>query len=463
MKSGILKGIVGLPPNLFYGTGIPACILVLDKENATARTGVFMIDASREFLKDGNKNRLREQDIHRIVDTFHKVQDVSRYARMVPYSEIADAKNDFNLNLPRYIDTSEPEDRHDISAHLRGGIPERDVDALSMYWSVMPSVQASLFMRGDRDGYMQLTMPLSDVKRAILDNEEFRTLDAQVSERFIEWRSFSNSTLDRYGVHSHPKALVAALSEQLLQTFNAVPLLNAYAVYQQLMDYWAATMQDDAYAIAADGWVATPVRVVETNKKGQLRDKGWVCDLVPKSLIVARYLAAQQAALDALQAELDAATGALAELEEEHGGEDAALGGLEKLATREVNRRLDELVDDADAADESGVLQQWLELSEQQSTLRRMVREQDAALDKMAFEKYATLVEADVRSLVVDDKWMTNLWSLTEGELDQVSQLLTRRVRELAQRYAEPLPSLMREVDTFNARVEAHLARMGTS
>src|SRR5690606_17175557 len=140
-----LKGIIGLPPNLFYGTGIAACILVLDKENATARKGVFMIDASRGFIKDGAKNRLREQDIHRIVDTFAKQVDVPRYARLVPLAEIASPKNDFNLHLPRYIESAEPEDIQDIDGHLRGGIPERDLDALAVYWKVLPSMRGVLF------------------------------------------------------------------------------------------------------------------------------------------------------------------------------------------------------------------------------------------------------------------------------------------------------------------------------
>jgi len=149
VTSGILKGIIGLPANLFYGTGIPACILVLDKENAAARKGVMMIDASKGFIKDGNKNRLREQDIHRIVDTFRRMDDIPRYARLVPVTEIADPKNDYNLNLPRYIDSSEPEDLHDITAHLRGGIPARDLDdptsPLAPYWQVLPGVRSGFF------------------------------------------------------------------------------------------------------------------------------------------------------------------------------------------------------------------------------------------------------------------------------------------------------------------------------
>jgi type I restriction enzyme M protein len=147
VKQGYIKGIIGLPANLFYGTGIPACILVLDKEHAAARaaghTGIFMIDASKGFIKDGNKNRLRAQDIHKIVDTFTRQLEIAKYARRVPLAEIE--TNDFNLNLPRYIDSTEAEDWQDIEAHLRGDIPNRDVDNLAAYWDVFPGVRHELF------------------------------------------------------------------------------------------------------------------------------------------------------------------------------------------------------------------------------------------------------------------------------------------------------------------------------
>ncbi len=463
VKSGILKGIIGLPANLFYGTGIPACILVLDKENATARRGVFMIDASREFLKDGNKNRLREQDIHRIVDTFRKQQDVPRYARLVPFDEIADPRNDFNLHIPRYIDASEPEDLHDITAHLQGGIPERDVDALSDYWREMPALRATLFGPASRRGYVELLMPANQIKAHILGHAQFEALRAKVRETFGGWQQATENALATYGEGAHPKALIAGLAEDLLERFRPVPLVNAYAVYQHLMDYWATTMQDDAYGIAADGWVAKPVRVLETNKKGQTRDKGWVCDLVPKTLLVARYFGPELAALDAAQAELDTVAAALTELEEEHGAEEAALGSLEKLGVKEVKARIREIKADRDAADEVAVLQRWLELSEQEAELKRRVREMDAALDALAYKTYATLGESDVRRLVVQDKWMAALSAAVHGELERVSQRLTGRIRELAERYATPLPQLLREVEDLSKRVDAHLAKMGAS
>jgi len=461
VRSGILKGIIGLPANLFYGTGIPACILVLDKENARARKGVFLIDASRGFLKDGNKNRLREQDIHRIVDTFTKLADVPRYARMVPFDEIADPKNDFNLNLPRYIDSTTPEDLQDIDGHLRGGIPERDLDALGDYWQVLPTVRTALFESAGRPGYARLKLPITEVKTAILGHAEFTAFQKKATKLFAGWRASATGRLIAFGQGSHPKTLIEALAEDLLAAFRPAPLLDAYDVYQHLMDYWAETMQDDAYLIAADGWVASPARIVETDKKGRRKDKGWACDLVPRPLVVARYFAKEQAALDAKQAELEAAAASLAELEEEHGGEEGTLGALEKIAKAEVNARLKEIKGDREAQDEAAVLRRWLELSESEAALKRAVRERDAALDTLAYDKFPTLTEAEIRTLVIDDKWMARLAAAVQGELDRVSQTLTGRIRELAERYATPLPVLVDEVATLSARVDGHLEKMG--
>src|SRR5205814_3413958 len=180
VRRGYIKGIIGLPANLFYGTGIPACIIVLDKENAAAREGIFMIDASKGFIKDGNKNRLRAQDIHKIVDAFTRQLAVDRFSRLVPVAEIE--ANDFNLNLPRYIDSTEPEDLQDIDAHLRGGIPDRDIDDLKRYWQVMPGVRATLFKKAGRPGYCQLKLPIGEVKSAIFSHSEFTTFNESVTK-----------------------------------------------------------------------------------------------------------------------------------------------------------------------------------------------------------------------------------------------------------------------------------------
>jgi len=471
VRSGYLKGVIGLPANLFFGTGIPACILVLDKENAQARKGVFMIDASKGFRKDGPKNRLREQDIHRIVDTFNRQVESPRYARMVPLSEIKDAKNDYNLNLPRYIDSSEPEDLHDIDGHLRGGIPERDLDApespLAAYWKVLPGLRDELFepndKKGRRPGYLRLTLPITELKCAIFGHAEFTSFQDKAKKRFSAWRKAATARIMDFGKNGHPKALIEAIAEELLAAFKQTPLLDAYDLYQHLMDYWAETMQDDAYLIAADGWVARTARVVETDKKGKQKDKGWTCDLVPKELVVARYFAKEHAALEAKEAELEVASAGLSELEEEHGGDEGYLGTLEKIAKAEVNARLKEIKGDKDAKEEVATLMRWLELNESEADLKSEVKALDAALDTLAYEKYPKLGVAEIKTLVIDDKWMTHLSAAVQGELDRVSQTLTGRIRQLAERYVTTLPTLAEDVEKLSARVEEHLKKMGAS
>ncbi|KXJ49656.1 MAG: type I restriction endonuclease subunit M [Alcanivorax sp. Nap_24] len=475
VRSGILKGIIGLPANLFYGTGIPACILVLDKDNAQGRKGIFMIDASKGFIKDGNKNRLREQDIHRMVDTFKKQMDVTRYARMVPFDEIADAKNDFNLNLPRYIDTSEPEDRHDIHAHLNGGIPERDIDGdpnaippipgLAAYWQVFPALRKALFQPNRHPGYADPAVDATAIKSTILEHKEFARFRQQVIGLFNEWRQRNTPRLKAFGVDGQPKALITEVGEDLLDNFRQAPLLDPYDIYQHLMDYWYETLQDDAYEIAADGWVAKPRRIKEEitsgKKKGQMKDKGWICDLLPKPYIVEHYFADQQAELDALQTEQETLASQLTELEEEHSGEDGAFAELDKINKGEVNKHLKEIKKDPDYAEEARILKQWSDLEKRQSELKKQIKEQDAELDRLAYEHYPKLTEADIKTLVVDHKWLTTLEAAVQGELERVSQTLTSRVRQLTERYATPLPQLIQRVEELSDKMDEHLKKMG--
>lgn len=460
VRSGILKGIIGLPPNLFYGTGIPACILVLDKENAAGRRGVFMVDASKGFTKDGNKNRLREQDIHRIVDTFTRQVNADRFSRLVPFDEIANPKNDFNLNLPRYVDTTEPEDLQDIDAHLRGGIPERDVDALAPFWKVFPAVRALLFS-ALRPGYLALVPPQAEVKSAILEHEEFATFRKAITKLFDTWRRKATSRLAAFGRDGHPKQLVHEVSESLLAAFQKAPLVDAYTIYQHFMDYWSATMQDDAYLIAADGWVAKPYRIVEEDKKGKRKDKGWACDLIPKMLLMESFFPEDLAALRRKDGELEAATAAIEELEEEQGADDGLLTGAEKLAKAEVNRRLKEIRGDADAADERAALEHWLELADSVTTLKKEVRDLAASLDQRAFEHYSRLDEESVKRIVIEAKWVPAFARAVQAEVDRVSQRLTGRVRELAERYAKTLPDMAAEVAALATTVDGHLTSMG--
>ncbi len=456
IRKGFIKGIIGLPANLFYGTGIPACIIVLDKENAHQRRDIFMIDASAGYLKDGNKNRLRALDIHKIVDVFNRRLELPGYARVVPFAEIE--RNEFNLNLPRYIDSQQAEDLQDIAAHLSGGIPNRDIDALAKYWAVLPNLKAALF-EPFRENYSQLSAPATQLKQTIYEHAEFVAFINQMNALFAAWRERSAATLKSLSAGCHPKEVIVALAEDLLAHYTGQPLIDSYDVYQHLMDYWTDTMQDDCYLISAEEWKAETYRVLVESKQKKLVDKGWTCDLLPKALIVARYFAGDQNAIDALAAEIESVAAQMTEMEEEHGGEDGAFAELDKINRATVTARLKELKS-ADN-DEARALYEYLKLCEKQADLKRCVTAAENKLDEMAYAKYPTLTEADIKTLVVEDKWLAALDAAIHGEMDRISQALTQRVKELAERYATPLSQMTSRVGELEAKVAAHLKRMG--
>jgi type I restriction enzyme M protein len=467
VRKGYIKGIIGLPANLFYGTGIPACIVVIDKEHAHTRKGIFLIDASQGFMKDGPKNRLRDQDIHRIVDVFTRQLEVPRYSRMAGVEEIE--KNDFNLNLPRYIDSQTPEDLQDIEGHLKGGIPVADVDALKPYWAVCPRLRKTLF-QPNRPGYVDLAVEKAAIKAAIYEHPEFTTFITGMNAHFALWRETSAATLKALKAGCHPKQVIVALAEGLLAHYANKPLIDPYDIYQHLMDYWAETMQDDCYLIAADGWKAETSRIIEKDKKGKEKDKGWSCDLVPKALLVARYFAAEQAEIDRLSAEVESVAAKLAELEEEQLGDedafsearaDAEEGKVGKVTRATVTARLKEIKGDKDAKDEALILKEWIALSNEESDQKWQIKSDEGTLDARLYFRYPKLTAAEVKTLVVDDKWLATLDAAIHSEMDRVSQRLTQRVKELAERYETPLPRMASRVAELEAKVNQHLERMG--
>lgn len=477
IKQGYIKGIIGLPANLFYGTGIPACIIVINKEHAQQRalsatgeasdteSGIFMVDASKGFAKDGNKNRLRSQDIHKIVDVFTKQLELPRYSRMVPLSEIAG--NDYNLNIPRYIDSSEPEDLHDLSAHLQGGIPNRDIDALERFWQVFPSIRATLFEPA-REGYSKALVKASQVKSTILNHDEFKTFAAQSLVPFTEWAQRSN--LHAIVKDESPKQIIHRISEDLLQSYAQTPLLSKYDIYQILMDYWADTMQDDVYVLVQDGWPAGKVLRELVVKKGEKLKESpdlvigkakYKAELIPPALIVARFFAEEQAKVDTLQSLLDSTSQELEAYLEENSGDDGllndALNDKDKVTKATVTARLKLATD----ADEKAALKQAKKLFDAEGDAKKALKEAQDALDLAVCKQYPQLSIDEIKSLIVNDKWLATLESQIVAEIERVTQQLANRVKELEERYSEPLPALTQSVEHLSEKVAGHLKAMG--
>jgi type I restriction enzyme M protein len=492
IKQGYIKAIIGLPANLFYGTGIPACIIVLDKEHASSRAisqdlnnsksdaiqgeerGIFMVDASKGFAKDGNKNRLRSQDIHKVVDVVTKQLELTGFSRMVNLSEVV--ANEYNLNIPRYIDSSAAEDLHDLSAHLSGGIPISDINALDNYWQVFPTLKQSLFSPA-RAGYESPLVKANEVKNTILAHAEFKAFAVTSIERFNQWQT--QAKLSELAVGDIPKDIIKTVSEQLLSQYADAKLLDKYDIYQIIMDYWQETLQDDVYVITQDDWLAgqtiRPLIVKKadgsTSKLKETPDlivgkSKYKAELIPPALIVARYFKAEQAKIDEIQTAQDSLTQQLETFVEENTTEDGllveALTDSGKVSKASVAARL-KVVVSGNNAEEVKALKHVKKLIEQEATAKKSVKAEQDALDQLVLDKYPTLTISDIKTLVVEDKWHATLHNQITAEIERVTQQLANRVKTLEERYAEPLPTLATSVDELARKVDEHLKAMGLS
>ena len=471
IKKGLIKGIIGLPANLFYGTGIPACIILIDKENAHTRKGIFMIDAGKGYMKDGNKNRLRDQDIHKIVDVFNKQIEVPKYSRMVSIDEIADAKNDYNLNIPRYIDSQETEDIQDILAHLKGGIPNSDIENLNSYWKVYPSLKNILFQKTDNPNYSQLSVANSEVKNTIFTHPEFLAFTNDLNTVFNQWKNQTSETLKNLDAGCKPKQVIQSISEALLHAYDNRALIDQYDVYQHLMSYWSETMQDDIYVIATDGWKAGNevnrlAKESKNSKKETVRKDvegldGLEGRLIPPSLLIAHYFASEQNAIDALNAKKEEGQATKIEMEEEHGAEGGLFGDLDKINKAEVTKLHKEKKAEKAPKEEIEACETYLKLLEQDNKINADLKVALKVLENKVIAKYPTLTETEIKTLVTDNKWMHTIATAITTEMERVSQALTQRIKELADRYDNPMPQLKNEVETLEEKVNEHLSKMG--
>lgn len=480
IKRGYIKAIIGLPVNLFYGTPIPACLIVLDKEGAQARSGIFMIDASKGFAKDGPKNRLRPRDMHKIVDAFTGGKAIKGYSRMVPISEIAGPKNDYNLNIPRYIDSSEPEDIQDLGGHIHGGIPGRDLDALQPYWDAFPNLRDDLFLPL-REGYSELKVEPSEIRATVTGSDEYEAFARDTDTTVQQWWTSKRALLEGIAADTKPAELIDDISEALLAAFRSRPLIDEYGVYEQLMSYWNEVMNDDVSLVVRESWVqAVQPRAArawrDKNDKPKYEDahivfgtgakaRRYVMDLLPPEHVISRYFADEQARLDELIERVDAATLAITEYIEEHAGEGGALfdaadedGQLPKKAASDY---LKELKRDGGDPDEVDALTRVAALYRAQDKAKKAVKEATTSLNEKVVARYPVLTEVDVRELVIGSKWGTMLGSIMSGEVTILGQRLMRRLEILAARYETTLGALEATVEQLAGRTATHIDSMG--
>lgn len=471
----LIKGIIGLPPNIFFGTGIPASIIIIDKKDKDSRKGIFFIDAKDGFKKDGAKNRLREQDIKHIVDAWNAQKPEDHYCRFVEWDEIK--RNDYNLNIPRYIQPKDTEIQQDINAHLHGGLPAYDVEGMAEYWEACPSLKSKLFKK-ESEVYYSLVPEKSVISQIIEQDQSYVSQNERFSAMLGEWRKEIMPKMKAVSQGARPKELIAEWSESLLKkALGHSGLVEAYDVYDVLLNYWADVMQDDCYMISNDGWTYPQVRAV---KRKETKDKKtdevkvkesaclydeMVCDLLPVDIVLNEYFKAETDEIADLNRKIEDCQSQMDELVEENQDTfsfaDAEEGKETSVKAADVKKTIKNAKEEGLSADEVKVLQTWLRLSDEKDAFNKTLKDRRNKLTAAVVKKYADLSEADVNTLVVERKWLASIIGGCESLMQNVTHQISGEVTALAERYEATLGEITNTVNSLEKNVLASLQEMG--
>ncbi|MDY5630923.1 MAG: type I restriction-modification system subunit M [Bacteroidaceae bacterium] len=467
VKKHYIKGIIGLPPNIFFGTGIPASIIIIDKKNKDSRKGIFFIDAKDGFKKDGAKNRLREQDIKRIVDAWDAQQSIDHYCRLVGWDEIE--SNDYNLNIPRYIQPKDTEIQHDIEAHLHGGLPAHDVDGMQTYWNACPSLKVSLF-NSTANGYYSLKPAKADIAQSIEKDPSYVSQNGRFSALLNEWKAEIMPQMKAVGQGARPKELITDWSESLLiKAKDHSGLVDAYEVYDVLLNYWADVMQDDCYMIANDGWTYPEVKALKSgkgDKKKAIMYDEIVCDLVPVSIVLAEYFIAETNEIEELSSSIESLQQELSDLVESNTdvfrfNDDDEDDKPVNVKIADVKKAIKNAKTDATSKEDLEILKLWESTYTKKEGYVSQWKQKRTELTEAVVAKYAALTEDEIKTLVVERKWLASVVGGCEALMQNVTHQIASDVTSLAERYEVTLGATESKVNDLEQEVLRSLKEMG--
>ncbi|MCQ2826184.1 type I restriction-modification system subunit M [Helicobacter pylori] len=466
LTKGYIKGVIGLAPNLFYGTSIPACVIILDKENAHARKGVFMIDASKDFKKDGNKNRLRDQDVQKMIDTFNAYKEIPYYSKMVSLEEIS--ANDYNLNIPRYI-AAKQESEKDLFALINSPsyLPKNEIKAYDPYFKVFKELKNTLFKESDKEGYYALKTECENIKELITQSLEYQTFHASVFNAFDRLELFT--TFNDLEPGFNPKTLIESVCSKVLKEFEKIEILDKYGTYQLFKDYYNEVLQDDWFLLSFNGFISaknlrklTPLK--DKNKKANyLEEPDFVIqktyyksDLIPKHLIKQRFFEKETKELEELENALNEKEALLDEFIEEHSNEEGLFDGL-KINESVLKKELKNATD----SEEEKILKTALEWLEAKNKALKMKNKAYEELELKAFHQYKNLEINEIKDLIIKDKWLNNLKNALENKIQKRINAFVSALNGIISSYSNSLLELDKEVKESESKVLEHLKDLG--
>lgn len=460
-----LETIIGLPANIFFGTGIPTTILVLRQKREAS--DVLIVDASKGFAKEGKSNKLRASDIKKITDTVIGRVTVPRYSRLVPKTELQ--ANDYNLNIPRYVDSSEPTESWDLYASMFGGIPQSELNDLAHFWHAFPSLRAALFAD---NGTPYVAPHVPDLAQATREHAEVQAYSHTFTAAFATLTPWLRSAVLQQMLTlqiPQQEALISAELFARLANISAQPLIDKYHAYQILDDHWQP-IAIDLEIIQTEGFDAARVvdpHFVTKKKDGKDVDvqDGWRGRILPFALV---QLAHHKAELDALhdkETRLIEITASLEEtlegLSEEEKANDTVNDAGDKFVAAAVAREAKLLLAeakksgafDAESYEAKIILvADWLA---DEKTLKTAIKQDAAALHLKTKAAIENLSNAQVHALL-EAKWITPLMEALHSLPDQQIDGLTRRLDALAQKYQITYADNARDI----AQTETALAGM---
>ena len=449
IENNHIDTIIGLPANIFFGTGIPTIIIVLKQKREN--TDTLIIDASKGFIKEGKNNKLRASDIKRIVDAVMNRESIDKFSRLVSREEIR--SNDYNLNIPRYVDSSEPAETWDLYASMFGGIPMTEIDGLEEYWKAFPTLKSALFTNSDIP-YVELAT--EDIKNTIKNHADIKTFENAFKDAFADFHLYLKEEWIEKMEHVEISKSENVISENIFKRLEQVPLIDKYEAYQILDDEWGK-IAVDLEIIQTEGFAATKkvdpnlVTKKKDGKEQEIQD-GWVGRVIPFELVQKELLSDKYKELREKEARLAEIPSLYEEIiedmtEEEKDGQ-VLNDNNDAFVAKEVTKKLKELKKEAPTEEVKSFidkLDRYERLSKEEKDLKKEIKSETAKLHMLTKETIENLTDSMVCELL-DKKWIGNLLESINKLPDTIVDNLVSKIQALESKYKTTYFELEKEI-----------------
>ncbi|CDD04679.1 type I restriction-modification system M subunit [Ruminococcus sp. CAG:382] len=457
IENNKIDAIIGLPANIFFGTGIPTIIMVLKQKREN--TDILIIDASKGFEKVGKNNKLRASDIKRIVDTVTGRKTIAKYSRVVSRDEVR--KNDYNLNIPRYVDSSEKAESWDIYASMYGGVPVSEVEDLAEYWTAFPTLKDSLFSKKNA-GYL-LFVP-DDIKAFILSHADTEAFESKFKTEFGNFAEYLNQELitdmERIPVSKEENTIATELFKRL----SDVPLVDPYEAYQILDQNWAK-IAVDLEIIQTEGTksitVVDPNMVIKKkdNKETEVQE-GWIGRVLPFELVQKELLSDDVTALKLCEDRLAAITSdfdsLLEELPEDEKSKDFVNDDSTAFVPAAVKKALKAKDEEAEVL---AILKKVDALVNEEKSLKKDIKDKTASLQITTKKTIESLSEEDALALL-SKKWIEPMVTEISALPLRIVDTLTAKLEALAKKYQTTFEDVEKEIADTEASLTAMIDQL---